>query len=315
MKEPGLILIFGATATGKTDLAIQLALHLEVPILNADSRQVYRYFDIGTAKPNLSERRGIPHYLIDIADPDHCLTLADYQNQAMELIWQFHQQKITPILVGGSGFYLKSITHGMVIPAVPPQPDLRLQLDSLDQGLAYQFLKQIDPDRAAAIHPNDRFRTNRALEIFYTTNQIPSQFGKCNPPNFPIYAIGLLPPPLETYQTRIEQRVLTMLDRGWLEEIKLIQSKFGEDLPLLNTLGYREMNDYLQKKITKEEAINQTIKSTLQMAKQQKTWFKSPENLLPGTKWIDSNYDLLDLIHDLKDWQIHPRQDRTHQAP
>lgn len=302
MKDPGLIVIFGATATGKTDLAIQLALHFDAPILNADSRQVYRYFDIGTAKPTLAERRGVPHYLIDICEPNHALTLADYQSQAMNLIFHFHQQKITPILVGGSGFYLKSITHGVVIPAVPPQPDLRRQLANLDQNLVYQFLQRIDPDRAAAIHPNDRFRTCRALEIFYTTNQIPSQLGRCCPPNFPIYAIGLLPPPPDIYQARIEQRILTMLDRGWLAEIKLIQQQFGQTLPLLDTLGYRQMSDYLAGKITQTEAVNQTVRHTLQMAKQQKTWFKSPENLLPYTKWIDSGYDLLDLVHDLKDW-------------
>lgn len=315
MKEPGLIVIFGATATGKTDLAIQLAQHFNSPILNGDSRQVYRYFDIGTAKPTIEERKGIPHFLIDIADPDRPLTLADYQTQAMALINHFHGQNITPILVGGSGFYLKSITHGVVIPAVPPQDSLRQQFSQIDQTLLYQYLAQIDPDRAKAIHKNDRFRTIRALEIFYTTAQIPSQLGQCHPPNFFIYPIGILPPPPEIYQRKIEQRIIKMLDRGWLEEIKFIQQKFGADLPLLKTLGYQEMSDYLADKMTKEEAIEQTIKRTLQMAKQQKTWFKSPDNLLPQTKWIDSSYNLLDLIHDLEDRQIHTRQDRTNHPP
>lgn len=315
MNQPGLIVIFGATATGKTSLAIKLAKHFNSPILNADSRQVYRYFDIGTAKPTLEERQNIPHYLIDIIDPDRVLTLADYQKQAMALIVNFHRKGITPILVGGSGFYLKSVTHGIAIPAVPPQDHLRQQLDKIDQALLYQFLRQIDPLRAQAIHPNDRFRTVRALEIFYTTGQIPSKLGQCHPPSFPIYPIGLLPPPPEIYQHRIKQRILTMLDRGWLEEIKFIQQKFGLHLPLLTTLGYREMTDYLAGKITKEEAIEQTVKRTLQMAKQQKTWFKSPENLLPYTKWIEADYDLLDLIHNLEDRQIHPRQDRTNHAP
>ncbi len=301
MNKPGLIVIFGPTATGKTDLAIQLALHLGSPILNADSRQVYRYFDIGTAKPTLLERRGIPHFLIDIADPDRPLTLAEYQKQAMELIWHFHRQNITPILVGGSGFYLKSVTHGVVIPGVPPQPHLRQQLADLDASLLHQFLEQIDPVRARAIHPHDRFRLIRALEIFYTTAQLPSRLGQCHLPDFPIYAIGLLPPPPPIYAHKIEQRIMAMLDRGWLEEIQLIQAQFGKELPLLNTLGYREMGDYLAGKISKSEAIQQTAKHTLQMAKQQKTWFKSPDNLLPNTKWIDQNYDLLDLIHDLKD--------------
>ncbi|MFN3360907.1 MAG: tRNA (adenosine(37)-N6)-dimethylallyltransferase MiaA [Pseudanabaenaceae cyanobacterium] len=305
MKEPGLIVIFGATATGKTKLAINLGKELHLPVLNADSRQVYRYFDIGTAKPTLAERQGVPHYLLDIADPDQPITIADYQKQASALIQSFHCRGITPILVGGSGFYLRSITHGVTIPPVPPQPQLRQQLDQMASPLLYQLLQQIDPARAKVLHPNDRFRITRALEIFYTTGQLPSQLGKPKPPPFPIYPIGLLPPDPVTYQTRIRHRVLQMLDRGWLEEIKYIQSKFGNTLPLLETLGYREMRQYLAGKISREEAIGQTVKHTLQMAKQQKTWFKSPDNLLPNTKWIEAEYNLLDLIHDLKDGQIH----------
>ncbi|MCS6960106.1 MAG: tRNA (adenosine(37)-N6)-dimethylallyltransferase MiaA [Pseudanabaenaceae cyanobacterium SKYGB_i_bin29] len=303
MKEPGLIVIFGATATGKTELAIKLAHALHVPILNADSRQVYRYFDIGTAKPTLEERQDIPHYLIDIADPDQPITIADYQKQAYALIAELHHQGITPILVGGSGFYLRSITHGVAIPPVPPQPQLRQQLDQVDTALLYQLLHQIDPPRAQVLHPHDRFRLTRALEIFYTTGQLPSQLGQVNPPPFPIYPIGLLPPDTETYRKRIRQRVVKMLDRGWLEEIRYIQHKFGDHLPLLQTLGYREMRQYLAGKIDREEAIEEIVKRTLQTAKQQKTWFKSPENLLPHTKWIGTktDCDLLDLIHDLED--------------
>lgn len=312
MNSPGLIVIFGPTATGKTDLAILLAKHFNSVILNADSRQVYRYFDIGTAKPTLEERQGVPHFLIDLADPDRLLTLADYQKQAMALIFHFHSQNITPILVGGSGFYVKSVTHGVVIPPVPPQDHLRQQLHRMDQSLLYQFLQQIDPDRAQAIHPHDRFRTTRALEIFYTTAQTPSKLGQCHPPSFPIYPIGLSAPSLEIYQQNIEQRIHTMVDRGWLGEIKFIQQKYGQELPLLNTLGYREMGDYLAGTLTKNEAIKQTVKRTLQMAKQQKTWFKSPDNLLPNTLWIDRNYNLLDLIHNLEDGQIHSCQDGTH---
>lgn len=148
MPSAGLIVILGATATGKTSLAIALAKHLNSPILSADSRQVYRHLDIGTAKPTLEERQDVPHYLIDIAEPDTTLTLADYQDQAQNLIAKFHAEGVTPILVGGSGLYIKAIVSGLKIPRVSPQPDLRSQFEDLGQNYCYQVLQQVDPDGA-----------------------------------------------------------------------------------------------------------------------------------------------------------------------
>ena len=162
-----LIVICGATATGKTALAIKIAERLKSIIISADSRQVYQEFDIGTAKPTPEELASIPHHLIDICDPTETLTLADYQEKAQQLI-DSNLVKF-PLLVGGTGLYIKSIVKGLKIPRVAPQQTLRLQLQSLGQQQCYQILQQVDPIANQKIHPNDQVRTLRALEVFYVT--------------------------------------------------------------------------------------------------------------------------------------------------
>ena len=278
MQSVGLIVILGATATGKTSLAIALAKYLKSPILSADSRQVYRHFDIGTAKPNLEERQEVPHYLIDIAEPDTTLTLADYQQQAQTLIAKFHAEGVTPILVGGSGLYIKSITAGLKIPRVPPQPELRSQLEELGQNYCYQVLQQIDPLGAKKIHANDQIRTLRSLEVFYVTGQpLSSQQGE-QPPDYPIVQIGLDCEDLDAYRKLVSDRTEQMLQDGWLDEIRDLQTRYGADLPLLKTLGYGEMSDYLANKIDLETAKLLTVTHTCQFAKRQRTWFRGSGN-------------------------------------
>ncbi|OIP70248.1 MAG: tRNA (adenosine(37)-N6)-dimethylallyltransferase MiaA [Oscillatoriales cyanobacterium CG2_30_44_21] len=288
----GLIVILGATATGKTSFAIALAKHLNAPILSADSRQVYRYFDIGTAKPSIAERDRVPHYLIDIIDPDQTLTLADYQDQAQDLIAEFHQQGITPILVGGSGLYIKAITSGLKIPRVPAQIELRSQFEALGQHYCYQVLKQVDPIGVTKIHANDRVRTMRSLEVFYTTGQPLSSLQYEQPPTYPIVQIGLECHDLDSYRQLVSDRTEKMVAQGWLDEIRSLQQRYGADLPLLKTLGYGEMSDYLANKIDLETAKALTVTHTCQFAKRQRTWFRGsgngdlPIHWLPtGSNW------------------------------
>ena len=298
MNSIGLIVILGATATGKTSLAIALAKHLNSPILSADSRQVYRHFDIGTAKPNLEERQEVPHYLIDIAEPDTTLTLADYQQQAQTLIAKFHAEGVTPILVGGSGLYIKAITAGLKIPRVPPQPELRSQLEELGQNYCYQVLQQVDPLGATKIHANDQIRTLRSLEVFYVTGQpLSSQQGE-QPPDYPIVQIGLDCEDLDAYRKLVSDRTEQMLQDGWLDEIRDLQARYGVDLPLLKTLGYGEMSDYLANKNDRETAKSLTVTHTCQFAKRQRTWFRGSGNgdlpihwLRSGSSWQEAiNY-------------------------
>ena len=288
MQSVGLIVILGATATGKTSLAIALAKNLNSPILSADSRQVYRHFDIGTAKPNLEERQEVPHYLIDIAEPDTTLTLADYQQQAQTLITKFHAEGVTPILVGGSGLYIKAITAGLKIPRVPPQPELRSQLEELGQNYCYQVLQQVDPLGATKIHANDQIRTLRSLEVFYVTGQpLSSQQGE-QPPDYPIVQIGLDCEDLDAYRKLVSDRTDQMLQDGWLDEIRDLQTRYGEDLPLLKTLGYGEMSDYLANKTDLETAKLLTVTHTCQFAKRQRTWFRGSGNGDLPIHWLRS---------------------------
>lgn len=286
MNSVGLIVILGATATGKTSLAIALAKHLNAPILSADSRQVYRHFDIGTAKPNLEEQQGIPHYLIDIIDPDRTLTLADYQDQAQALIAKFHTEGITPILVGGSGLYIKAITAGLKIPRVSPQPDLRSQLEKLGQNYCYQVLQQVDPVGATKIHANDQIRTLRSLEVFYVTGKPLSEQQGEQAPDYPIVQIGLDCEDLDAYRKLVGDRTEQMLKQGWLDEIRNLQKIYGVDLPLLRTLGYGEMSDYLANKIDLATAKELTITHTCQFAKRQRTWFRGSGNGSLPIHWL-----------------------------
>ena len=286
MPTAGLIIILGATATGKTSLAIALAQHLHAPILSADSRQVYRDLDIGTAKPSLEERQGVPHYLIDIIDPDQTLTLADYQDQAQALIAKFHSDGVTPILVGGSGLYIKAIASGLQIPRVPPQPDLRSQLEELGQNYCYQLLQQVDPMGAVKIHRNDQIRTMRSLEVFYVTGIPLSAQQSEHPPNYPIVQIGLECADLDAYRQLVSDRTEQMLSQGWLDEIRDLQNRYGADLPLLKTLGYGEMSDYLANKIDLATAKELTITHTCQFAKRQRTWFRGSGNGNLPIHWL-----------------------------
>ncbi len=284
-----LIVICGATATGKSGLAIEIARRLNSVIISADSRQIYREFDIATAKVSSGELALVPHYLISTCDPNYTLTAAEYQAQAQILIDRFHQQGTIPLLVGGTGLYIKSIVKGMKIPRVASQPELRSQLTKLGQMQCYQILQQIDRQATIKIHANDAIRTIRALEVYYVTGKtISSQQGEY-PPSYPILQIGLDCADLNLLARRIQQRTQQMIVLGWEAEVKYLGDKYGWDLPLLNTLGYAEMRQYLQGEISLVEAIDLTILHTRQFAKRQRTWFGSDSEI----EWFDSDDKML----------------------
>ncbi len=290
---PRLITICGATATGKSGVALALAGRLQSSILSADSRQVYREFDIGTAKPTALDRTCVPHHLIDICDPTETMTLADYQQQAQNLIAAVDFPVSPPLLlVGGTGLYIKSVVRGLKIPRVAPMPELRSQLASLGQSQCYAMLQQVDRSAAEKIHLNDPVRTLRALEVFYVTGRPISEQQGENPPNYPILQIGL-DCPIDVLVDRIKQRTEQMLERGWIAEVEYLCKKYGCDLPLLNTLGYQEIKQYLAGDIKLEEAKELTILHTRQFAKRQGTWFRA----YPEIEWFDvSTPDLLERV-------------------
>ncbi|OWY64145.1 tRNA (adenosine(37)-N6)-dimethylallyltransferase MiaA [cyanobacterium TDX16] len=324
----GLITICGATATGKSGLAITIAQRLNSVIISADSRQVYREFNLGTAKPTPSQQRLIPHYLIDICDPTETFTVAEYQEQARGLIqnskFKIQNSKFSdspvragfepqfvdgsresvakpapttpdsqfPLLVGGTGLYIRSIVRGMKIPRVAPQPELRSQLLSLSQKQLYAMLQQVDPVAATKIHPNDPTRTVRALEVFYVTGRpISTQQGE-DPPCYPILQIGL-DCELNALTQRIAQRTEQMVADGLVAEVEYLCQKYGMDLPLLNTLGYQEFKQYLAGDFSLEEAKELTVLHTRQFAKRQRTWFRA----YPQIEWFNAdNPDLVERV-------------------
>ena len=284
-----IVVICGSTASGKSGLALEIAQRLESIIISADSRQIYKKFDIGTAKPSLVEQKLVPHYQIDICEPTQTLTLAEYQQQTQQLITA--NLTNTPLLVGGTGLYLDSITKGLKIPRVSPQPELRSQLATLGQGQIHAWLTQVDPAAAQKIHPNDQFRTLRALEVFYVTGiPISEQQGE-NPPDYPILQIGL-DCEIATLDRRIATHTQQMIERGLVKEVEHLQNKYG-DIWLLNTLGYAEIKQYLANEIDLEKAIARTITHTRQFAKRQRTWFRKNKQII----WFDNTSpDLVDRV-------------------
>ncbi|BAY18866.1 tRNA delta(2)-isopentenylpyrophosphate transferase [Anabaenopsis circularis NIES-21] len=287
-----LIVICGATATGKSGLGLSLAKRLGSVIFSADSRQVYREFNIGTAKPTLAEQKLVPHYLIDICKPTDTMTVADYQEQAQALIESVGVEPI--LLVGGTGLYIRSIVQGMKIPRVAPDDELRSQLASLGQNQLYGMLQQVDPVAANKIHPHDPVRTLRALEVFYITGiPISVQQGE-NPPDYPILQIGL-DCDVDKLDARIHKRTEQMIADGLVSEVEYLCQKYGTDLSLLNTLGYQEIKQYLAGEITLNTAKELTVLHTRQFAKRQRTWFRA----YPQIEWF--NADDPDLIEQL--WQ------------
>ena len=288
-----LIVICGVTASGKSGLALEIAQRLDSIIIGADSRQIYREFDIGTAKPSLAEQQLVPHYQIDICEPTETFTLAEYQQQTQKII---QNSKIyspsPPLLVGGTGLYLDSITKGLKIPRVSPQPELRSQLSALGQTQLHAWLSQVDPVAAQKIHLNDQFRTLRALEVFYVTGTpISAQQGE-NIPDYPILQIGL-DCDVATLDRRIATRTNQMIEMGLVKEVDYLCHKYGTDLPLLNTLGYAEIKQYLAGDLSLQQAIALTITHTRQFAKRQRTWFRKNQKI----DWFDNGSpDLVELV-------------------
>ena len=297
---PSLIVICGATATGKSGLGIAIAQRLESMgrspyVVSADSRQVYREFDIGTAKVSTQEMSAVLHYMVDVCDPTETLSVAMFQDQVHEILRKLsnNQPPIAhPILVGGTGLYIRSITHGMRIPRVAQNRELRDQIESLGQPVCHQILQQVDPAAALKIHANDRLRTVRALEVFYVTGvAMSAQQGEVPPP-YPILQIGLQS---ERLNDRIMQRTRQMFEQGFVNEVRAIVAKYGDQLSLLNTLGYQEVCQFLRHEITLGEAQELTVLHTKQFAKRQRTWF----NGITEIEWFDADID--DLVDRV--WQ------------
>jgi len=286
---PHVIILIGPTASGKTELAIEIAEYFKTRIHNIDSRQIYKSMDIGTAKPSEKQQQQIKHFLIDIEEPIHQINVKQFQEIAQKSIDREIKQDYLPFLVGGSGLYMNSITQGFFVPDVPPQKILRKQLAELGQKKCWDLLKNCDPLSTKKINFADHIRTIRALEVFYVTGKPLSTLKVQKPPEWRILELGL---DRDNLKERILQRTKHMFLSGIIEETNHLISKYGFDLPILETIGYREAKDVLKNHSTIEKAIELTTTKTIQFAKRQKTWFRNKNNPL----WLNNKNLLKDAI-------------------
>ena len=287
--KPLVIVLIGPTASGKTELAIEIAKYFKINIHNVDSRQLYRLMDIGTAKPTKEQQKIIKHFLIDLEEPSSKVNARQFQKIATESINRELNQKIVPFLVGGSGLYMNSIIKGFFAPDVPPQKALRSQFEKLGQKRCWELLKICDPDLTKKINYADQVRIIRALEVFYVTGKPMSSQTYQNPPPWKILELGL---DRENLKERIFKRTKNMFDFGIIEETQNIINHYGSNLPLLETIGYKESKDVIKGNLKIEKAIELTATKTIQFAKRQKTWFRNKNN----PKWLNNKNLLKDAI-------------------
>ncbi|MBK17071.1 MAG: tRNA (adenosine(37)-N6)-dimethylallyltransferase MiaA [Prochlorococcus sp. SP3034] len=287
--KPLVIVLLGPTASGKTDLAIDLAKYFKINIHNIDSRQIYKEMNIGTAKPTEEQQKEIKHHLVDIELPSRHLNVKQFQEIAMRSINKEIENKKCPFLVGGSGLYLNSIISGFITPGVPPQNSLRKQLLKLDQIECWNLLKMCDPKSTSSINFADKTRTIRALEVFYATGKPISSQQSINPPPWRILELGLDRVDLKS---RILTRTQYMFNNGIIEETKKIIQKYGYDLPLLKTIGYQDAKLVLENNLSIEEAVEKTTIKTIKFAKRQRTWFRNKNK----PTWLNTKNPLKDAI-------------------
>jgi len=286
---PHVIVLIGPTASGKTDLAIEIAEYFKTYIHNIDSRQIYKFMDIGTAKPSENQQNKIKHFLIDIEEPNNPINVKQFQEIAQKSIKREIKQNNLPFLVGGSGLYMNSITKGFFVPNVPPQNNLREQLKKMGQKECWELLKNCDPISTKKINFADHIRTVRALEVFYVTGRPLSTQKIQKPPEWKILEIGL---DRDNLKERIIQRTKNMFLSGLIEETKYLISQYGSDLPILKTIGYCEAREVLNNHLTIDKAIELTTTKTIQFAKRQKTWFRNKNNPI----WLNNKNLLKDAI-------------------
>lgn len=283
-----LIVLVGPTAVGKTELAVNLALHFGAQIISADSMQIYQGMDIGTAKPSLEERKGVPHHLIDLVPPDQPFTVVDYQNHYHQVRSHLAAAEVLPLLTGGTGLYIRAVTQDFIFPAPPPNPQLRAELkqeaEVYGREAVYRRLQELDPEAAQKIHPNDLKRTLRALEVTLATGRPFSAQQQAKRRTLPpdVIYLGLRRERAELYD-RINRRVDRMIAAGLVEEVaSLLAQGYSPDLQAMQGLGYKELIPVVQGRISLTEAVDLLKKRTRHYAKRQETWFRRE----PVERWF-----------------------------
>jgi len=295
-RPPKIIVILGPTASGKSELAVKLAKKFNAEIISADSRQVYKGLDIGSGKITKKEMRGVPHHLLSITSPKATFTVAQYQKLAKKALQKIIKSGKLSILVGGTGLYIKAVVDNLEIPRVKPNPRLRKKLEKKlkENGLnfLYQKLIKLDPEAGYIIDRHNPRRVIRALEITLQTKKPFSAQRKQGEKMFNALKIGLKLPPEELKET-IEKRIEQMTKDGLIQEVKNLIKKYPTELPVFDAIGYREIINYIQGKISLEEAINQIKKNTWHYVKRQMTWFKKDKEIV----WVANQKGAENLIN------------------
>ena len=277
-----IITVQGPTAAGKTGFAVELAKLLETEIISADSRQIYKYLNIGTAKPTAYEMQGIKHHLIDIISPKEVYDAGRFSDDASDIINELHSKNKIPIICGGTGFYIKALTEGLF--RAPEIPDnvreaLRKQTDENGKEWLQNELKRIDPESAERIEFNDVHRMLRALEVYRVSGKTITEHwkGQTLSPNYETFNIQITQDRAKLYE-RINLRVLKMIDNGLISEVEYLISKgYNESNPGMKAVGYKELFPYFKEGISKEECIEKIQQNSRNYAKRQLTWYRKLE--------------------------------------
>ena len=305
--KPRFVAVVGPTATGKSSLALELAEELGGEIISADSVQVYRGFDIGTAKPSLEERQKVPHHLIDILGPEEDYSAASFRDQADRIIRDFQEKGKAIFVVGGTGLYLKVLSRGLFHgPGGDPdlRDSLRQKAEGQGEGYLHRELAKVDPEAASRVHPHDTFRIIRALEVYHHSgkplSQLQKEHGFRESP-YEVLKIGLSAERRELYR-RIDSRVDSMLDKGWLKEVQdLLNRGISPRVKPMQSLGYRRLISFLRGEMDWARAVFLIKQDTRRYAKRQTTWFKADPEInwfsAGGGEFLAMRKKILDFFH------------------
>lgn len=279
-RKSKVIAVVGATASGKTAYAVELAKRIDGEIISADSRLVYKGLDIGTAKPDMDERFGVPHYMIDIVEPEVDYSVGLYVNEARNIIEDIISRGKTPVIAGGTGLYFRILLENYDLPKINPDYELRETLSKLTFEELYEMLVNLDAEAAKLVVQNDKRRAIRFIEIVKLTGMPVNLARGLKEPEYYVEWVGLNYPREELYE-RINKRVDLMIEQGLVEETQNLLSKHGRISNIINTIGYREILSYLDGELTLEEAKDKLKQNTRNYAKRQLTWFRKN----PDIKW------------------------------
>jgi tRNA dimethylallyltransferase len=302
MKRPLVIVLLGPTAVGKTEVSLDLAELIGAEIISIDSRLFYRGMDIGTAKPDLETRQRIPHHLIDVSDPDDTWSLERFIEAAMQVIQGVHQRERLSLLVGGTGQYIRGLIDGWRPPPRPEDDGMRERLFAIAKQDGprelHNQLRTVDPLSADRIDYRNIRRVVRALEVYQLTGEPFSRQRGIQPPDFDSTKIGLTRPRNELYE-RIDQRIETMLEAGWIKEVEnLMAAGYSLEHPALSAIGYQQLVEHLNGELALEDAVAIIKRLTRKYVRRQANWFKSSDTSI---RWFNVGADVVDqIVHYLK---------------